>query len=149
MNRVSLTMPSAAARSPARHSAALAVALLTTIAGLTLALLLPAMWPLALSLSATLALAWLMHTQPLVQHMEYFSADEDGLRYVHAPGHDGRVLHYQWTEILSVAAANGGVHLQTGRGAQKGATVFLPMPCAADRQAAIAAAEHWLAAYRL
>lgn len=149
MNRVFLTMPATAA-SPSRHrSAGMTLALLCALAGLALALLLPAMWPLALSVSAALTLTWLLHTQPLIQYVEYFSADEDGLRYVHAPGQDGRVSHYQWTEILGVSAASGGLTVQTGRGAQKGSTVFLPMRCEADSQAASQAAAHWLGAYRL
>jgi hypothetical protein len=96
-----------------------------------------------------LTLGWLIHTQPLVQHVEYFSADEDGLRYVDAPGKDGRVLRYKWTEVLAVSAVSKGLRVQTGRGAMKGATVFLAMQSEADCQAASAAAQHWLAAYRV
>lgn len=149
MNRVSLTMPATAASAGGRRTAGMTLALLSALGGLGLALALPALWPLALSLAAAIVLAWLTHTQPLVQHVEYFSADEDGLRYVHAPGHDGRVSHYKWTEVLSVSAAGGGLTVQTGRGAQKGATVFFAMRSEADCQAARRAAEQWLAAYRL
>lgn len=149
MNRVFLTMPATTARPGRCRVAAMTLSLLCAVAGLALALLLPAMWPLAPGVAAALLLAWLMHTQPLVQDVAYFSADEDGLRYVHAPGQDGRVSHYQWTEILAVTVTRGGLSVQTGRGAQAGATLFLAMRCEAHSQAASRAAAHWLAAYRL
>ncbi|SDG05758.1 MULTISPECIES: hypothetical protein [unclassified Duganella] len=149
MNRVSLMMPAPVTRNNRGRAVGMMLALLCALGNLALAMLLPAIWPLSLSLGSVLALAWLIHTQPLVQHVEYFSADEDGLRYVHAPGQDGRVLRYKWTEIISVAAAKGGLRVETGRGAQKGATVFLSMPSEADCQAASQAAAHWLSAYRL
>ncbi|NYE61254.1 hypothetical protein FHW58_002461 [Duganella sp. 1224] len=126
-----------------------AVSALCAAGGAALALWWNAMWPLAISLGGALACGWLMHTQPLEREVEYFSADEDGLRYVHAPGRDDRVSRYQWSEILAVSATGDGLTVQTGRGTLKGAAVFLPMACDADRRAAVAAAEHWLAAYRL
>ena len=126
-----------------------AVSAMCAAGGAALALLLDAIWPLAISLAGAMACAWLMHTQPLERDVEYFSADEDGLRYVHAPGQGGQVSRYKWSEILEVSAAQDGLSVQTGRGALKGAAVFLPMPSEADRRAAVAAAEHWLAAYRL
>jgi hypothetical protein len=64
-------------------------------------------------------------------------------------GQDGQVSRYKWTEILEVHAAEGGLSVQTGRGALKGAAVFFPMHSAADSKAASAAASQWLAAYRL
>ncbi|WP_432379968.1 hypothetical protein [Duganella sp. P38] len=146
MNRVSLTMPATTAGHARRRTAAVAATLAGAGAGAVLALWLMVLWPLALSLAAVLAFGWLMQTQPLVPHVEYFSADEDGLRYVHA---DGRVARYQWTEILSVSAAKGGLALETGRGAQKGATLMLAMRSEADCRAAANAAAHWLAAYRV
>lgn len=145
MNRVSLTMPAATA-SHASRRAAVAATITCAAGGALLALWLMLLWPLALSLAAVLAFGWLMQTQPLVPHVEYFSADEDGLRYVHA---DGRVARYQWTEVLKVDAAKGGLKVETGRGAQKGATLLLPMRSEADCRAALTAAAHWLAAYRL
>lgn len=138
-------MPATASRSRGR-TAGMTLALLGAIGSFGLALVLPALWPLALGMAALLALAWLMHTQPLVQHVEYFCADEDGLRYVQAPG---RVLRYKWTEIQRVSAVTDGLQVETGRGAQPGATLLLPMPSRADCQAASQAAAHWLAAYRL
>nr|WP_315252423.1 hypothetical protein [uncultured Duganella sp.] len=146
MNRVSLTMPAPVASSHRARVAGMTLTLLSAVGGLALAILLPAMWPLAVSASCALACVWLMHTQPLGRHVEYFSVDEDGLRYVHP---DGRVSQYQWTEILAVTGAKGGLRVETGRGAQKGATVFFAMPSADDCRAASQAAAHWLAAYRL
>jgi|SRR5450830_1538623 len=147
MERLSLTMPNTAAA--AVPSWAPAVSALCAAGGAALALLLEAIWPLAISLAGALACGWLMHTQPLEREVEYFSADEDGLRYVHAPGQGGQVSRYKWTEIMAVNAAQDGLSVQTGRGALKGAAVFLPMPSEADRRAAVAAAGHWLATYRL
>jgi hypothetical protein len=147
MERLSLTTPNVAAASyPGWAPAACAV---VAFAGAVLALALNAIWPLAISLAGALACGWIMHAQPLEREVEYFSADEDGLRYVHAPGQDGQVSRYKWTEIMEVRAAEGGLSVQTGRGALKGAAVFLPMHSVADSKAASAAASQWLAAYRL
>jgi hypothetical protein len=147
MERLSLTMPdTATATCP---SWAPTVSALVAIGGAVLALALTAIWPLAISLGGALACGWLMHTQPLEREVEYFSADEDGLRYVHVVGQDSHVSRYKWTEILEVRATEGGLSVQTGRGALKGAAVFLPMHSAADSKAASAAASQWLAAYRL
>ncbi|MYM73174.1 hypothetical protein GTP56_13340 [Duganella sp. FT134W] len=150
MERLSLTTPNtAAATCPSWAPAASA---LVAIGGAVLALGLTAIWPLAISLAGALACGWLMHTQPLEREVEYFSADEDGLRYVQVPGQDGQdgqVTRYKWTEILEVRAIEGGLSVQTGRGTLKGAAVFLPMHSAADSQAASAAAGQWLTAYRL
>ena len=135
----------------ASHCPAWAPALsaLCAAGGAVLALMLDAIWPLAISLGGALACGWLMHTQPLEREVEYFSADEDGLRYVQTPGQGGQVLRYKWTEILDVSPAPDGLTVQTGRGALKSAAVFLPMPSADDRRAAVAATAQWLAAYRL
>lgn len=154
MNRVSLTMPSPAASSGSgcgygpSHArvAGLSLTLLCAVGGVALAILLPALWPLAFSLACALVCAWLMHTQPLERHVEYFSIDEDGLRYAHP---DGRVSRYRWTEVLAVAAVKGGLRVETGRGAQQGATLFCAIACREDCRAASQAAAHWLAAYRL
>lgn len=147
MERLSLTTPNTAAASyPGWAPTACA---LVALAGAMLALALSAIWPLAISLAGVLGCGWLLHTQPLERELEYFSADEDGLRYVHVLGQDGRVSRYKWTEILEVRVAEGGLNVQTGRGALKGAAVFLPMHSAADSRAAGAAASQWLAAYRL
>jgi len=151
MEPTSLTMPYATG--DRQRTLAFYVAALCSLGGLLLALLLPALWPLAVSTCAALAFAWLMHSHPLVQRVEYFCADEDGLRYVHAPGPEGQVSHYKWTELRSVTAETGAgtprLIVQTGRGALQGATVALPMPSAVDCQAAAAAATQWLSAYRL
>lgn len=147
MERLSLTMPQTSAGPTLSWAPALSA--LCAAGGAVLALMLDAMWPLAISLGGALACGWLMHTQPLEREVEYFSADEDGLRYVQAPGQDGQVLRYQWSEILEVSAAQGGLTVQTGRGALKGAAVFLPMSSEDDRRAAVAVAAQWLAAYRL
>jgi len=147
MERLSLTLPQTSA-SPAL-SWAPTLSALCAAGGAVLALTLDAMWPLTISFGGALAWGWLMHTQPLEREVEYFSADEDGLRYVQAPGQSGQVLRYKWTEILEVSPVQGGLTVQTGRGALKGAAVFLPMSSDEDRHAAVAAAAHWLAAYRL
>jgi hypothetical protein len=147
MERLSLTTPNMAAASyPGWAPAACAV---VAFAGALMAMALTAIWPLAISLGGTIACGWLLHTQPLEREVEYFSADEDGLRYVHMTGQDGQVSRYKWTEILEVHATEGGLSVQTGRGALKGAAVFFPMHSAADSKAASAAASQWLAAYRL
>jgi hypothetical protein len=147
MERLSLTMPDASAARSLSWAPVLSA--LCTASGAVLALTLDAMWPLAISLGGALAYGWLMHTQPLEREVEYFSADEDGLRYVQTPGQGGQVLRYKWTEILDVSPSPDGLTVQTGRGALKGAAVFLPMSSEGDRRAAVAAAAQWLAAYRL
>lgn len=151
MPSLSLTMPSPS--SSRSRPWALAVAALAVVAGLVLAMLWSALWPLGLSAAGALAGARLMQAQPLLPYMEYFSANEDGLSYRQAPG---RVDRYKWTELRGVSAElrrqGAGAPqllLHTGRGAMHGATVHLAMRSDADCLAAQQAAEHWLSAYRL
>jgi hypothetical protein len=151
MECLSLTMPCPA--NGRGRPLALAAAAACVVAGMVLAIGLGALWPLAVSIAAGMAGAWLLQAQPLLRHVEYFAANEDGLRYVHTPGAAGRVSHYPWTAVIAVSAELAGAGpcllLQTGRGAARGQLVRLAMGSEADCLAAQRAIERWLAAYRL
>lgn len=151
MECLSLTMPCPA--NGRSRPLALAAAAAGGVAGMVLAIGLSALWPLAFSIAAGVAGAWLLQAQPLLRHVEYFAANEDGLRYVHTPGAAGRVSHYPWTAVMGARAERTGAGpcllLQTGRGALRGQVVRLAMASEADCLAAQHAIERWLAAYRL